>query len=67
MRWADTILGKSVLHKVLKPMTLVVPTVVAVLWDSIAETQYFVPSLVAGFLTMSFMIYYNIEKARKPG
>jgi hypothetical protein len=63
--WVDTILGKNWLHKVVKIGTLVVPIIAALASDCVEETQYLVPSFVAGFVAMSCMIYYNIDKARK--
>lgn len=66
MTWVDTIFGVSLLHKIVKTMTLIVPTAVAAISDCSRGTDWLIPSFVAAFLTMSGLIYYNIDRARKP-
>lgn len=67
MTWVDTILGASLLHKIVKTMTLIVPTSVAAISDFINGTTWLIPSFIAGFISMSVEMSYNIDKARKSG
>jgi len=61
----NTVLGESLFHKVVKLGTLVVPTVIALISDLVSKTCFLIPSFVAGFVGMTAMIYFNIDRARK--
>jgi len=61
----NTLLGDNLIHKLLKLGTLLIPVIVALICDLKIQTNFFVPAFVAGFLTMAFMIYHNIDRARK--
>lgn len=62
---ANTVLGESLLHKLVKLSTLIVPTVVALISDLVCKTCFLIPSFVGGFIGMTGMIYFNIVRARK--
>lgn len=61
----DTLLGSGPIHRTVKLSTLVIPSIVGAICDLKAQTGFFIPAFIAGFLAMMGMIYYNINRARE--
>jgi hypothetical protein len=61
----NTLLGDSVLHKLVKLGTLGVPTIVALISDLRSHTSFLILTFAAAFIGMMALIYFNLERARK--
>ena len=62
MRWIDEILGTNWKHRILKPSTLLIPSIIGWTCDKSYETDhFFVAALIAGIIASSAMVHDNIK------
>lgn len=62
VRWINEILGTNWKHRVLKPSTFLIPGIIGCVYDKLCQTNYFVPSLIAGLLAGAVMVHDNIKR-----